>query len=64
MASNDDNAGAIIGFILIAVLIVFAVMTAIAIIITTGLVIGMWVGFKNYVTAFRANVRIERPINS
>ncbi len=57
----DDDAGEIIGGILMLFIIVIAVIAAVMMVIVLGSIVGTGVGLVNYCRALYANVRPERP---
>ena len=57
----DGDAGAVIGTFLLVAVAILAIVTAVIIVVVAGSGIGLFVGLKNYILAFRDNVRLERP---
>lgn len=57
----SNNAGEIVGGVVMLAFVVMAVIAAVISILAFGAVIGFSVGLANYVKSFRANVKLERP---
>jgi hypothetical protein len=57
----DNDADEIIGGIALVFLVVAAVIAAVMAVLLCGSILGSGVGLVNYLKAFNANVRFERP---